>query len=164
MPQVHYDTIGLRDAVQAQAVHTPEQLTAAGDDLRDQLLDRRFNQDEPPPYTSSTESEGEEEILRSVLGVGTSSILTRFAADLDRPLSEDDRYNIARRAQGVHNLYGAGRAYVRELALERNRDENFFSGCTKWQVKDWFRGERGQQRQSIIARHRIKQRWQRLGV
>lgn len=168
MPAIHFDAVGISKVEQRDAVPILEGLAALNDSALERRVGRRFNYDDTLPYISSPESEPDEEaVLRKVLGVGTSaeSINARFAEELDRPLDDEEQYRVARISQGCRNVYGAGRVYTAERRREEKHIRRLFQGeDVAPHVREWLRLKREGELCSIVARHRIRQRWRQLGV
>ncbi|KIX07198.1 uncharacterized protein Z518_01851 [Rhinocladiella mackenziei CBS 650.93] len=121
--------------------------------------ERRFNQDEPPPYSS-----------HSTTRLPTPDLFPPTADDIDvdellrKPLS-DYEINLIR---GRFKRYHPRDRYDDEVRQEKKRIDDAYSRrdanyIPLYRGPDLI-GRPGQQREYIMARHSIKKRWQQLGV
>ncbi|EQK99846.1 hypothetical protein G6O67_006632 [Ophiocordyceps sinensis] len=151
------------DHQQLDAVIMPDlQDMANNADLLEQLRQRRFDGDEPPPYRSPSPDDGDD---------GEAPVLwptaarDQVAAEIEelirRPLSDEELDDTQCKVEMWHAGYHPGRRYDEEA-----REEAYFMFGARRSAKHYAKliGRAGEQREKIFIRHRIKRRWQRLGV
>lgn len=80
-----FDDDQIHDALRIDALPALGRF-AVNPNLRDRTLNR-FDRDEPPPYTSSTESDEEEAAFHPSLGLGSGSVLQEFETLMDALLT-----------------------------------------------------------------------------
>ena len=143
-----FDPILAQTALQDQAVPILEALTG-NSNLRNRGL-RRFERDDPPPYTSSTESEEVDYVLPQ------SGPLPRSMIEvMTPPLSNDELEDLVRLWHGVGQPESVFQA---EADMELERVEQYLPS---WM---YVGGPEAHVPHNIIARHIIKRRWEKLGV
>ncbi len=154
-----FDDFQIATAMQNEAMPALERL-AGNSSLRDHAL-RRFDRDDPPPYTSSTEDDYDYEDEEDIPPPDELSRL------LDEPLND---LELGAVAFDTLAYYQPGGRYDAEVELERDRIDTqarVVGGDTRKyfvQYGDAKAGRAGQARINIIARRNIKRRWQKLGV
>lgn len=115
----------LHNAMHRDALPALERL-ATNSQLRDRALSR-FNNDDPPPYVSSSETENDENALRfhpAMPCPGSATVLEKYKAVLDLPLNEEEEDQMIARNL---SLYSPGRRYRLEAKAEWNRISDLVS-------------------------------------
>ncbi|KAI1123478.1 hypothetical protein F5Y10DRAFT_51621 [Nemania abortiva] len=158
----------LQTAMTARALPTLEQLAANPNHLNSSL-NNRFERDDPPPYVSSSESEGEEALHHPVLARSREAVLEAFEDLLSKPLNDNETQSLVETLDSV-GVYSPGDRYRLEAEREHDRLSTFWgssfwkAGSANLHVQDLLKGPRGYQRRDVIVRRNIRKRWQRLGI
>ncbi len=149
---------------------------AANDRLRDHSL-RRFERDDPPPYTSSTESEdfdhdaffAQQQPQQQQQGLGhvvddvqdappelPEELPEELQAIMEPPITEQEAKNIA---TDLARLLRPRHVYWVHSRAEEHR-------VHQWPrpTNDLFHQRKGIQRCAVVVRHNIRRRWEELGV
>ncbi|KAI1289079.1 hypothetical protein F5Y03DRAFT_378428 [Xylaria venustula] len=147
-----FDRVQLHQAVTSQAIPMLEAI-AANDNLRSL---RRFERDDPPPYTSSTESEEPEDadLIPQPRG---GPMPEELKATIERPFDDVELDDIA---FSLESIVYPDHFYYTEAKREHYRLDNRRRGPRP----EMFRGLNGVRRQGVIVRHNVKRRWEKLGV
>lgn len=153
-----FDALQIHDALRNEAL--PELQRLADDsDLRERIVGRRFERNDPPPYEESSESTNE---VESTLPPDEVDML------LDPPLNGHELDHIAWRLRSLGRTYTPGEQYNAEASIEAVRVHNLaINYHSSAQVKRWLntrQDQTGDERQKIITRRNIKRRWQKLGI
>lgn len=168
MPPPLTDELQIANALRNQALPRLEHLAH-----NPSLLDRdvtRFDRDEPPPYTSSTEVDEEREL--SWLSRGPIESLSDEAMRIiDPPLDDKERVGAAANLAYSKGIHRPGPRYEKEVELEKGRIESW-ARCKAnedasnylYQLGPAKKMRAGQERVNILARRNIKRRWKKLGV
>ncbi|PFH56347.1 hypothetical protein XA68_16699 [Ophiocordyceps unilateralis] len=146
-----FDAVQLRDALRNQVFPVIEAL-AANENARSRSL-RRFERDDPPSYTSSTESE--ELDVASLMQPRGRPLSEESRAIIERPLSDNE---IKETACNMQTILTPCHLYYTECKLEEDR---LFSYRCENEI---LRGEKGARRYGVLVRHYIKHRWEKLGI
>ncbi|KAI0118160.1 hypothetical protein GGR51DRAFT_498329 [Nemania sp. FL0031] len=158
----------LQTAMTARAVPTLEQLAANPNHLNSSL-NNRFERDDPPPYVSSSESEGEEALHHPILALSREAALEKFKDLLSKPLNDNETQSLMETLDRI-GVYSPGERYLLEAKREHYRVSDFWrssfwtDGSANSHVHDLLKGPRGYERRDVIVRHNIRKRWQRLGI
>lgn len=153
-----FDALQIHNALRNEAL--PELQRLADDsDLRNRIVGRRFERNDPPPYEESSESTNE---VESTLPPDEVDML------LDPPLSGHELDRIAWRLRSLGRTYTPGEQYNAEASIEAVRVHNLaINYQSSAQLKKWLntrQDQTGDERQKIITRRNIKRRWQKLGI
>ncbi|RMD39853.1 hypothetical protein DV735_g5290, partial [Chaetothyriales sp. CBS 134920] len=142
--------------------------------LLEHLRDRRFNGDDPPSYRSRLPNDDDEnndinennDEATSVQGWMLADHQTSDEIDelVSRPLSEEELHETQRHFESWHPAYHPGLRYEKEAMRDAMFDMMKDPGLRDPQIRNQFDGRAGEQRQKVVIRHRIKKRWERLGV
>ncbi|KAK4132126.1 hypothetical protein BT67DRAFT_444022 [Trichocladium antarcticum] len=159
----YFDRSQLHAAMSARALPALERLAANPNSLA-RSRNHRFGNDDPPPYMSSSESEGEEALSHPVLARSRETVLEEFRDVLREPLSDAELDDVASYANSLC-LYDPGERFGDEARLEEERLSTF---CRRQNpnshAKEFLQWPRGQHTRAVIARRNIRKRWQRLGL
>ncbi|KAK3361423.1 hypothetical protein B0T24DRAFT_108889 [Lasiosphaeria ovina] len=138
---------------------------AENPELLEKIRARRFNRDEPPPYRSPTPDSHEYDniVPLSFTTSDRDRILAEIEELVSEPLSEEELRETQQNFELWHSAYRPGNRYVAEA-----KDADFSlmndEGLRDLRIREWLAGRAGEQRRKVVFRHRIKKRWERLGV
>ncbi|KAG7287132.1 hypothetical protein NEMBOFW57_006637 [Staphylotrichum longicolle] len=157
------DRAQLQNAIAGRALPALEQL-AANPNRLDRSLDNRFERDDPPPYASSSEPECEEALFHPALAHPEKAVLEEFKEVIQIPLSDCESSRLVGTLNAI-DLYAPGARYRNESRREHELISSFFIREPHGtRAKEFLKEKRGYQRRSVVVRHAIRKRWQRLGV
>lgn len=159
-----FDGSQLRNAITAQAVPALERLAAYPNHL-DRSRNNRFENDEPPPYVSSSESEEDEALYHPVLARSHQAVMEEYKELINEPLNDDEFDRIEQRLHSF-GLYTPGTRFNNEARRENEILDKFFlpREANGSFYSKHLKGLRGQQKRAVIVRRNIRKRWQRLGI
>ena len=140
-------------ALQSEALPALERI-AAGDTMRGRSLNR-FERDDSPPYTSSTESENFDDDFPKLQSNGC--LPQELTAIMEPPLTDEE---IGLLAITMNFATDPSASYRREARYEEKRLRDY----RPFLVNPLFRGKYGNRRAGVLIRHYIKRRWEKLGI
>ncbi|KAI1074738.1 hypothetical protein F5B20DRAFT_595791 [Whalleya microplaca] len=150
-------------------------------DLLERVRDRRFDRDDPPPYRSPSSDNNNEDVdddddshdnnddnapisfFGSIVGPIRKQIMAEIDELVNAPFTEQELRDTQRHLEAWHPAYHPGRQYESEAAWEARHmlGDPALRDFATYKSLD---GRAGEQRQQVYIRHRIKQRWETLGV
>lgn len=141
-------------ALQNEALPALERV-AADDTARARSL-KRFERDDPPPYTSSTESE---ELDDDPLLIPHSDgrVPQELIALTEPPLTDEE---ISLPAYAMRFALNPSAVYGREARYLVKR----LRGHAPYRINPLFRDKYGHRRAGVLIRHYIRRRWEKLGI
>lgn len=116
-----FDRVQIHEALQDQAIPALEAL-AANDNVQDRLL-QRFERDEPPPYTSSTESKEFDDTLLA-LPQSRGELPEELKIIMKQPITEEELKAIVF-AFDLRSILHPSDFYHAETQLEEYRIERY---------------------------------------
>ncbi|KAL1902750.1 hypothetical protein Sste5346_001194 [Sporothrix stenoceras] len=165
MPPALYDAVDIANALRNEALPALQALEEHPS-LRDRDL-RRFEQDDPPPYESSTDTD-EDDLLERVLPTHQGELSSEDREMFNAPLTKQERQSMV---SSLSSKYYAGNRYRLEERIQRRRVERWAGRHRDPEVRRLLaprgKGEKiwlAERRLAIISRHIVKRRWQKLGV
>lgn len=149
---MRFDPAKFGDALQNYAIPVLEAV-AANENYRNRTL-RRFERDGPPRYRSSTESLAHDDDCHRPLQEGP--LLEELRAIMNRPIDDIELDGIA---FDLISLATPSPLYYTEVKREEYRLNRYRP--SKVTI---FRGNKGNRRLGVMARHNVKRRWEKLGI
>lgn len=139
---------------------------ANNQELLEQVRERRFNRDEPPPYRSPTPDEGHggEYGGNPALWPQTGRSDAEIEDTISRPLSEEELRKTQHNFESWQSAYPPGERYEKEAEQERMFGITQDPGARDPKIYALLDSSAGPAHAEVFARHRIKKRWERLGV
>ena len=142
---------------------------ADNSDLLEWVRDRRFNRDGPPSYRSlSPDGDGGSGNPRRWAMSAADKIIAEIDELVRRPLNEQELRETQQHFETWHPAYHPGRRYDLEASQDAALDAKGDPGPSETEGRAIAAaaavGRAEKLRQRVLIRHRIKQRWQKLGV
>ncbi|KAJ4300561.1 hypothetical protein N0V88_003240 [Collariella sp. IMI 366227] len=158
-----FDPFQQGTAITAGALPLLEILAANGDGL-ERALDRRFQRDDPPYLSSSSESETDAARFHPLLARPRDIVFQEHKPLLDRPFDKWE-FDNALFALNDSNLYSPGKRYENEARHELGLLRQFcWDNPRHPELRRVLDHKTGDQRAAVITRRNIRKRWERLGV
>ncbi|PHH88174.1 hypothetical protein CDD83_7875 [Cordyceps sp. RAO-2017] len=131
-------------------------------ELPEQVGLRQGSHSEPPPYQSPLRNgDDDDQLSRSPSAAGQTAVALDEAR-LAEPLNAEELYVLQSMLESQYHAYQPGVRYLQEAEEEKRYMQLLREESDKH--RDLLLGRAGEQREMVLSRHRIKKRWQSLGV